>query len=30
MLGSLLVVDPKDTLDVYGGDDLNLHEGYRA
>ncbi|WP_122239957.1 DUF489 family protein, partial [Pseudomonas syringae] len=25
MLGSLLVVDPKDTLDVYGGDDLNLH-----
>ncbi|HEX8542989.1 MAG TPA: high frequency lysogenization protein HflD [Pseudomonas sp.] len=30
MLGSLLVLDPKDTLDVYGGDDLNLREGYRA
>ncbi|MCO7629694.1 high frequency lysogenization protein HflD [Pseudomonas fluorescens] len=30
MLGSLLVRDPKDTLDVYGGDDLNLREGYRA
>jgi high frequency lysogenization protein len=30
MLGSLLVQDPKDTLDVYGGDDLNLREGYRA
>ncbi|MCD5978468.1 high frequency lysogenization protein HflD [Pseudomonas quasicaspiana] len=30
MLGSLLVQDPKGTLDVYGGDDLNLREGYRA
>ncbi|WP_268796978.1 high frequency lysogenization protein HflD [Pseudomonas huanghezhanensis] len=30
MLGSLLVLDPKDTLEVYGGDDLNLREGYRA
>lgn len=30
MLGSLLVLDPKDTLDVYGGDDLNLREGYRS
>jgi len=30
MLGSLLVRDPKNTLDVYGGDDLNLREGYRA
>lgn len=30
MLGSLLVRDPKSTLDVYGGDDLNLREGYKA
>jgi high frequency lysogenization protein len=30
MLGSLLVMDPKDTLEVYGGDDLNLREGYRS
>ncbi|RRV04392.1 lysogenization regulator HflD [Pseudomonas sp. v388] len=30
MIGSLLVLDPKDTLDVYGGDDINLREGYRA
>ena len=30
MLGSLLVRDPKKTLDVYGGDDLNLRDGYRA
>jgi high frequency lysogenization protein len=30
MLGSLLVRDPQSTLDVYGGDDLNLREGYRA
>ncbi|VXD01009.1 High frequency lysogenization protein HflD homolog [Pseudomonas sp. 8Z] len=30
MLGSLLARDPKSTLDVYGGDDLNLREGYRA
>jgi len=25
-----LVMDPKDTLEVYGGDDLNLREGYRS
>ncbi|MCZ4322706.1 high frequency lysogenization protein HflD [Pseudomonas anguilliseptica] len=30
MINSLLVRDPKDTLDVYGGDDLNLRDGYRA
>ena len=30
MLGSLLIRDPKNTLDVYGGDDLNLRDGYRA
>ncbi|MGH8409221.1 MAG: DUF489 family protein, partial [Pseudomonas sp.] len=30
MLGSLLIRDPKDTLEVYGGDDLALREGYRA
>ncbi|HEY1028355.1 MAG TPA: high frequency lysogenization protein HflD [Pseudomonas sp.] len=30
MLGSLLARDPKTTLDVYGGDDLNLRDGYRA
>nr|WP_064494738.1 high frequency lysogenization protein HflD [Pseudomonas chengduensis] len=30
MLGSLLVRDPETTLDVYGGDDLNLRDGYRA
>lgn len=30
MLGSLLVRDPKTTLDVYGGDDLYLQDGYRA
>ncbi|MFZ6044804.1 high frequency lysogenization protein HflD [Pseudomonas sp. CR3202] len=30
MLGSLLVRDPKDTLEVYGGDDLNLRDGYKA
>jgi len=30
MLGSLLILDPKDTLEVYGGDDLNLREGYRS
>jgi len=30
MLGSLLIRDPKDTLEVFGGDDLNLREGYRA
>ena len=30
MINSLLVRDPKQTLDVYGGDDLNLQDGYRA
>jgi high frequency lysogenization protein len=30
MLGSLLVRDPDSTLAVYGGDDLNLRDGYRA
>jgi high frequency lysogenization protein len=30
MLGSLMVRDPKTTLDVYGGDDINLRNGYRA
>lgn len=30
MLGSLLVLDPKDTLDVYGGSDQYLREGLRA
>lgn len=30
MLGSLLVRDPQSTLDVYGGDDLSLRDGYRA
>lgn len=30
MLGSLLVRDPKTTLDVYGGDTTNLREGFRA
>ncbi|XLY90325.1 high frequency lysogenization protein HflD [Ectopseudomonas mendocina] len=30
MLGSLLVRDPQTTLAVYGGDDLNLRDGYRA
>lgn len=30
MLGSLLVRDPRSTEDVYGGDDLNLKDGYRA
>lgn len=30
MLGSLLVLNPKDTLDVYGGNDQCLREGYRA
>jgi high frequency lysogenization protein len=30
MLGSLLVLDPKNTLEVYGGDDQHLREGYRA
>ena len=30
LIGSLLVRDPKSTLEVYGGDDLNLREGYKA
>ncbi|WP_017939961.1 high frequency lysogenization protein HflD [Zestomonas thermotolerans] len=30
MLGSLLVRNPQDTLEVYGGDDLNLRDGYRV
>ena len=30
MLGSLLVRDPQNTLEGYGGDDLNLRDGYRA
>ena len=30
MLGSLLVREPQNTLEVYGGDDLNLRDGYRA
>lgn len=30
MLGSLLVRNPESTLDVFGGDDLNLRDGYRA
>lgn len=30
MLGSLLVREEKPALEIYGGDDLNLREGYRA
>lgn len=30
MLGTLMVRDPKTTLDVYGGDDYALREGYRT
>ena len=30
LLGSLLVRDPRDTLEVFGGDDNELREGYRA
>ncbi len=30
MLGSLLVRENKPALEIYGGDDLNLREGYRA
>ncbi|MFZ3186743.1 MAG: high frequency lysogenization protein HflD [Pseudomonas sp.] len=30
MLGSLLVRDPGSTLEVFGGDDRNLRDGYRA
>lgn len=30
LLGSLLVREDKPALEIYGGDDLNLREGYRA
>ena len=30
LLGSLLIRDPQTTLEIYGGDDLNLRDGYRA
>ena len=30
MLGSLLVREQKPALEIYGGDDLNLRDGYRA
>lgn len=30
LIGSLLVRDSNGTLDVYGGDDLHLRDGYRA
>jgi high frequency lysogenization protein len=30
MINSLLVRDPQNTLQVYGGDDLNLRDGYRG
>lgn len=30
MLGSLLIREQKNTLEVFGGDDLNLRDGYRA
>ena len=30
MLGSLLARNPQTTLEIYGGDDLNLRDGYRA
>ena len=30
LFNSLLVRDPQTTLDVYGGEDLNLRDGYRA
>jgi high frequency lysogenization protein len=30
MLGSLLIRDPQNTLEVFGGDDLSLRDGYRA
>ena len=30
LLGSLLVRNPENTLAVYGGDDLNLRDGYKA
>ena len=30
MLGSLMVTDPRETIEVFGGNDLGLHDGYRA
>ncbi|EIK51586.1 putative lysogenization regulator [Stutzerimonas stutzeri TS44] len=30
LLGSLLARNPQTTLEIYGGDDLNLRDGYRA
>jgi high frequency lysogenization protein len=30
LLGSLLIRDPRDTLEVFGGNDNELREGYRA
>ncbi|MFC3606749.1 high frequency lysogenization protein HflD [Stutzerimonas tarimensis] len=30
MLGSLLVRNPESTQEIYGGDDINLRDGYRA
>lgn len=30
LLGSLMVIDPRNTLEVFGGDDLYLRDGYRA
>jgi high frequency lysogenization protein len=30
MLGSLLIRDPQNTLEVFGGDDLSLRDGYRT
>ncbi|HLA31717.1 MAG TPA: high frequency lysogenization protein HflD [Pseudomonas sp.] len=30
MINSLLVRDPQNTLEVYGGNDLNLRDGYRG
>ena len=30
MLGSLLARNPASTLDVYGGDSLNLRDGFKA
>ena len=30
LLGSLLIREDKPALEIYGGDDLNLREGYRA
>ena len=30
MLGSLLARNPQTTLEIYGGDDISLRDGYRA